>query len=420
MTSLRSSNIRRDARLADFYIFSEAEAVGYARGIKGLFPDTSKLAALEIGNGNLNRVFRISDSESGRSLILKQALPYVKVVGESVPLSLDRVRIESEALRLQREICPDITPNVYACEPDLALIAIEDLSDHIVMRSGLMKRERYPFAGDRIGSSLARMSFFTSDLFLDPQEKKMRAKAFVNPELCAITEDIVLDAPYRRTRMNRFDPRIRDAVERIWTDTELHLEVALLREKFLTAAQAMIHGDLHTDNIFLKHDSMKIIDPEFAFYGPIGYDVGTVIGSLLLNFAGQEGWSADERERQDYRGYLLDTIRDLWSQFERQFRELWNKHTTDRMAKTQGYQDMYVARLLQDAVGFAGAITVCRVHGFIHVADIADIEDPNARERAQRLALKIGAAWIKRNRAARSIEEALEIARETAEEASPG
>jgi len=238
--------------LADYYIFGEAEAIDYARGIKGLFPDTAKLAAIEIGNGNLNRVFRISDAESGKSVILKQALPYVKVVGESVPLSLDRVRIESEALRVQSEICPDVTPSVFACDPDLAVIVIEDLIDHTVMRSGLMKRERYAFAGGRLGSSLARMSFFTSDLGLDPQEKKRRVKAFVNPALCAITEDIVFDAPYRKTRMNRFDPRIRDAVERVWTDTALHLEVALLREKFLTSAQAMIHGDLHTDNIFYQ------------------------------------------------------------------------------------------------------------------------------------------------------------------------
>lgn len=405
--------------MADYYIFSEAEAVKYARGIEGMFTGAAELTSAEIGNGNLNRVFRLSDAESGRCLILKQALPYVKVVGESVPLSLDRIRIENEALRIQDEICPDLTPKVYAFEPDLALIAIEDLSDHVVMRRGLMERERYPSAGGHIGSSLARISFFTSDLGLDPQEKKRRAKAFVNPELCAITEDIVFDAPYRKTRMNRFEPRILDAVERIWTDAELHLEVALLREKFLTTAQAMIHGDLHTDNIFIKQNSMKVIDPEFASYGPIGYDVGTVIGSLLLNFAGQEGWSADARERQDYRSYLLDTVRDLWTQFERRFRELWNKFATDRMAKTRGYQDSYVARLLQDAIGFAGAIMVCRVHGFVHVADIEGIEDPAARERAQRIALKIGAAWIKRNRSARSIEEALEIARETAKEASP-
>ncbi|MFC5529812.1 S-methyl-5-thioribose kinase [Cohnella yongneupensis] len=396
--------------MGNFHILEQAEAVEYARGIEGLFPAGVQLSSREIGNGNLNRVFQITDSASGRGLILKQALPYIKVIGESVPLTLDRVRIESEALRIQRELCPDLTPKVYAYEPDLALIVMEDLSDHVPMRRGLMERGRYPSFGGQIGTFLARTLLFTSDLAMDLQEKKQRVKAFINPELCNITEDLVFDAPYKKSRMNIFEPPIRDAVERIWADTELHLEVALLRESFLTKAQALLHGDLHTDNIFIKPDSMKVIDPEFAYYGPMGFDIGTVIANLLLNYSGQEGWSKDAQERDDYRRYLLDSVRELWSQFELQFRALWNGHPVDRMAKTRGYQDLYVAKLLQDTIGFAGVKMVCRVHGFIHVADIERIEDAVAREQAQRIALKIGAALIKRNRSARSIEEVLQIA----------
>lgn len=395
--------------MGNYHTLNQGEVVEYARGIEGVFPVGAQLKSREIGDGNLNLVFQISDPASGQGLILKQALPYVKVVGESVPLTLDRVRIESEALRIQGELCPDLTPKVFAYEPDLALLVIEDLSDHIIMRRGLMERGYLLFA-EHIGSFLARTLFFTSDLAMDLQEKKLRVKAFINPELCNVTEELIFDAPYKKSRMNIFEPHIRDVVERIWADMELHLEVALLREKFLTKAEALLHGDFHTDNIFIKPDSAKVIDPEFAFYGPMGFDIGTVIANLLLNYSGQEGWSPDAQERTDYRRYLLDTVRDLWTQFELQFRELWNGHAADRMAKTRGYQDLYVARLLQDTIGFAGAVMVCRVHGFIHVADIDHIEDVAARERAQRIALEIGAALIKRNRSARSIEEVLDIA----------
>jgi 5-methylthioribose kinase len=396
--------------MTNYHELTQAEAVEYARGIEDVFPDGAQLKSREISDGNLNHVFHISDPASGRGLILKQVLPYAKVVGEYVPLTLDRARIESEALRIQGELCPDLTPKVYAYEPDLALMVMEDLSDHIILRRGLMERGRYPLFAGHIGSFLARTLFFTSDLAMDLQEKKQRVKAFINPELCNITEDLIFDAPYKKSRMNIFEPHIRDAVERIWADTELHLEVALLREIFLTKAQALLHGDLHSDNIFIKLDSTKVIDPEFAYYGPMGFDIGTVIANLLLNYSGQEGWSTDAQERTDYRRYLLDTVRDLWTQFELQFRKLWNGHAADRMAKTRGYQDLYVARLLQDTIGFAGAKMVCRVHGFIHVADIDHIEDAAARERAQRIALEIGAALIKRNRSARSIEEVLDIA----------
>ncbi|MFC0211350.1 S-methyl-5-thioribose kinase [Paenibacillus chartarius] len=396
--------------MSNYHAFTEAEAIEYARGIEGMFPEGAQLVSREIGDGNLNLVFHISDPVSGRSVILKQAVPYAKVVGESWPLTLDRARIESEALIIQGRLCPDLTPKVYAYEPDLALTVMEDLSDHIIMRRGLMERNRYPLFAGHIGEFLAKTLFFTSDLAMNQQEKKLQVKAFINPELCKITEDLIFDDPYTDSPNNSFDVHLRDAVESIWADTELHLEVALLREKFLTKAQALLHGDLHTGSIFIKPDSTKVIDPEFAYYGPMGFDIGAVIANLLLNYAGQEGWSPSDADRADYRRYLLDTVRDVWTEFETRFRALWNEHAADRMAKTPGYQDLYVAGLLQDTIGFAGAKMVRRIHGLSHVADIDRIEDAAVRERAQRLALAIGTALIKRGRSARSIDEVLDIA----------
>ncbi|KIL41259.1 methylthioribose kinase [Gordoniibacillus kamchatkensis] len=396
--------------MSKYHALTEAEAIEYARGIAGVFPAGAQLQSREIGDGNLNLVFHITDPASGKSLILKQALPYAKVVGESWPLTLDRARIESEALRIEGELCPDLTPKVYAYEPDLALTVMEDLSDHIIMRRGLIEKNRYPrFAAD-IGRFLARTLFFTSDLAMNLQQKKLQVKSFINPDLCKITEDLIFDDPYTDSPNNSIEAHIRDAAEAIWADKELHLEVALLREKFLTKAQALLHGDLHTGSIFIKPDSTKVIDPEFAYYGPMGFDIGAVIANLLLNYAGQEGWSPDAAERADYRRYLLDTVQGVWTEFERNFRALWNEHAADRMARTPGYQDVYVAALLQDTIGFAGCKMVRRVYGLAHVADIDRIEDAAARERAQRLALAIGTALIKRNRSARSFDEVLDIA----------
>ena len=32
-------------------------------------------------------------------------------------------------------------------------------------------------------------------------------------------------------------------------------------------------------------EGTKVIDPEFAFYGPMGYDIGNVIGNLFFAWA---------------------------------------------------------------------------------------------------------------------------------------
>ena len=34
--------------------------------------------------------------------------------------------------------------------------------------------------------------------------------------------------------------------------------------------------------LFCKNDSTKVIDPEFAFYGPMGYDIGNVMANLMF------------------------------------------------------------------------------------------------------------------------------------------
>lgn len=396
--------------MSTYHPLSEAQAIEYARQIPNLFQPGSDLTSHEIGDGNLNLVFRISETATGKSIILKQALPYAKVVGESWPLTLDRARIESEALLIEESLNPDLVPHVYAYDADLALTVMEDLSDHVIMRRGLIERNQYPLFAEHIGRFLANTLFFTSDLGKNQQEKKIQQGRFINPELCKITEDLIFDDPYRDAETNNFEAHIRDAAEQLWADSELHFEVAILRNKFLTSAQALLHGDLHTGSIFIKPDSTKVIDPEFAYYGPMGFDIGAVIANLLLNFAAQEGWSKDSESRVSYRAYLLQTVKDVWTHFETNFRTLWNEHGVDRVFQTPSYQNYFLANLLQDTVGFAGAKMVRRIVGLAHVADIDKIEDAAARERAQRLALAIGTSFIRTHRQVKSIDELIAIA----------
>ncbi|TFE30594.1 S-methyl-5-thioribose kinase [Cohnella luojiensis] len=396
--------------MSNYHPLTEVEAIEIAKTIPGIFDSEGELVSREIGDGNLNLVFHVGQPSTGKSVIVKQALPYAKVVGESWPLTLDRARIESEALKIEGRLAPGLVPEVYHTDNELALTVMEDLSNHVIMRQGLIEGGVYPKFANDISEFMARTLFFTSDLGMNQQEKKLLVHSFANPELCKITEDLIFDHPYTDADTNSFDPHLKEQAEKLWADTELHLEVAILREKFLTHAQALLHGDLHTGSIFITPESTKVIDPEFAYFGPIGFDIGAVLANLLLHFASQENWSADEASRQTRRQYLVQSIREIWVSFERKFRALWNEHGTDRIAKTAGYQDDYMQRLLQDTVGFTGAKMVRRIVGLAHVADIDRIPDPIVREKAQRLALEIGKSLIKRNRQVTSIEQLINIA----------
>ncbi|OAB43216.1 S-methyl-5-thioribose kinase [Paenibacillus glacialis] len=399
--------------MSTYHPFNNEEAIAYVKEIPNFFSQESNLVCREIGDGNLNLVFHISDSNTCTSIIVKQALPYAKVVGESWPLSLDRARIEREALQIQYHLSQGLVPKVYAYDEELALTVMEDLSDHVIMRQGLIAGEKYPLFAEHIGDFLANTLFYTSDLALNPLDKKAQSKKFINPDLCKITEDLIFEDPYHISDNNNYPASIEDEAQSLRENLDLHLEVALLREKFLTQSQALLHGDLHTGSIFVTQASTKVIDPEFAYYGPMGFDIGAIIANLILNYVAQPGWNDTEFAVQEKEAHLLLTVENLWKQFESSFRTLWNTDVQDLMARTPGYQDLYVARILQDTVGFAGCKIIRRIVGLAHVADIDTIVNDELKEAAQRKALAIGKQLILNHRQISSIEDLLRIVQKT-------
>lgn len=389
--------------MSSYHPLTLDEAMQLSQKVLDLFDANSKLTCQEIGDGNLNLVFHITDTNSRNSVIVKQALPYAKIVGESWPLSLDRARIEREVLQEEYRICPGSVPQVYYYDDELALTIMEDLSDHVIMRKGLIEGNHYPLFSKHIGEFMARTLFYTSDLAMDQSLKKEKVKKFVNPDQCKITEDLIFEEPYRISERNNYSPSIEDEAEALRTDSELHLEIAILREKFLTEAQALLHGDLHTGSIFVTSESTKVIDPEFAYYGPMGFDIGAVLANLLLHYVSIPGWITDEAAASARAEELLLMVQNVWTEFESSFCDLWNQDVQDYMARTNGYQEFYITKLLQDSAGFAGSKMIRRIVGLAHVADIDTINNETIREQAERKALSIGKNLVKNHRRITSI-----------------
>jgi 5-methylthioribose kinase len=45
-------------------------------------------------------------------------------------------------------------------------------------------------------------------------------------------------------------------------------------------------------------DSTQVIDPEFAFYGPMGFDIGAFLGNLILAYFAQDGHADQANDRK--------------------------------------------------------------------------------------------------------------------------
>ncbi|PFE05775.1 S-methyl-5-thioribose kinase [Bacillus cereus] len=345
----------------------------------GYFRTDAKLTCHEIGDGNLNYVFRVHDGESG--LIVKQALPYAKVVGESWPLSVRRATIESQALQVFAKYVPEYVPKVYGHDEELAVTVMEDLSAFTITRKGLVEGEEYPLLSQHIGRFLAHVLFYTSDFGLLAEEKRVLDGKFVNPDLCKITEDLVFTDPFGNYETNDYEKELQPVLDELWCDKKLKLQVAQYKYKFLTRKEALIHGDLHTGSIFSSSSETKVIDPEFATFGPLGFDLGQFIANLLLNALARE----DEK-----RDILFYHIEKTWSDFVEVFTKLWLLEGIEPYTKEKQWLAIVLQNIFADAVGFAGCEIIRRTIGLAHVVDLDGIKNKSRRIQAKKQALYLG------------------------------
>ncbi|QHQ19232.1 S-methyl-5-thioribose kinase [Pectobacterium brasiliense] len=373
--------------------FTADDAVEYARQYGGVSQPQTLVAAEEIGDGNLNLVFKIKDEAGVSRVIVKQALPYVRCVGESWPLTLDRARIEAETLLTHARFCPQHTVTVLHHDPELAVMVQEDLSDHRIWRSELVKGADYPQAAAQLGEYLAQTLFHTSDFHQHPHEKKAAVSQFTNPELCLITEDLFFTDPYIDHERNQFDAALTPDVLALRDDRALKLAVAGLKHGFLSRAEALLHGDIHSGSIFVAEGRLKAIDAEFGFYGPIGFDVGTAIGNLLLNYCGLPGLLAP-REAAAGRERRLEDIRTLWQTFSTRFLALSDNESRDPALAESGYAALFLQQVWRDAVGYCGTELIRRTIGLAHVADLDGIQEAEARLACQRHAISLGRTLV--------------------------
>ena len=152
--------------------------------MESVFSKPATLSASEVGDGNLNLVFIVrSDADSAQSAVVKQALPYLRVAGDSWPLTRERMRFETQALLLYNELTPGLVPKVYDHDEEMSLVIMENLDKHEIMRKPLVAGRRFPLFVDHISTFLARSLFFTSDLYLTGVEKKAMQAKFINPHL---------------------------------------------------------------------------------------------------------------------------------------------------------------------------------------------------------------------------------------------
>lgn len=395
-----------------------SRVIEYIKTSTGIFPAGASLEVYEIGGGEddgdgfVNHIYRVWD-ESGKSVILKQAKPYLKLFGEVAPLTTKRNQLESEIIKLRAAITPDYLPEMYHLDPDNNLFIYEDCGRLRIMRFELIKGKHFPKFAKQMGEFLAKSNFYTSEIYLDQIAHKALTCKFMNPEMRIIMETILfLRESFIEGEVDLppGDPSHLAMSDLLWEKRELRVELLKLRGIFMKKSECLVHGDLHTSNIMIDQSEMKIIDMEYPFMGPSSSDTGYLLGNLLYQYIAwfhhQEGSKAS---RKAYRKEILDTIRDLVNEYQRVYCACWDQDAKPMYREYTEYRDDLLKTYLKEVCGFTGCQIVSRVGGIVPLPDFDAIKNPLSRNCARRLSLLIADALIMKREEIESVDDIIAL-----------
>ncbi|MDR3322089.1 MAG: phosphotransferase, partial [Synergistaceae bacterium] len=373
------------------------------------------------GDGYVNHVYRACDC-SGHSVIVKQAKPFLKMLGEGIfPMPVDRNSSEIDIVRIRSVIVPQYVPKLLHFDRENNLFISEDCGRLGIMRFGISRGRRYPRFPMMMGEFIAKCNFYTSEIYLDQRVHKELGRKFTSPFMSLIMEDILflrktlLDDVYREIARSEPEPVHKLASDIFWDRRDVRLELLKLRDIYMKKQECLVHGDLHTSNTMIGDGGMKIIDMEYTHMGPFSSDSGYLLGNLVYTYVTwfyHGEWTEDERAlfREDVLGYIRDTL----AEYARVFTECWERDAKDMFREYPEYLSGVLSVYLKETCGFMGSQICGRVGGYAETFDFDAVTDPVGRNRARAMAMATAYSLIMRRNGINSPDDIVNLIRNSA------
>lgn len=238
-------------------------------------PNDRVIACGKAGEGNMNLTLRIVTNT--QSLILKQARPWVEKY-DHIPAPWDRILYEQGFYQRINSI-PAVAaamPSLIASDAHARVIVLEDLgtaSDFSRVYSGtpLAKSDR-----DALAVYLAALHTETHN-DADPE--------FVNREMRLLNHEHMFVVPLAEDNgldLEPYEPGLSESAELLRSDMAFIDRVQKTGERYLADGPCLLHGDYFPGSWLQTPHGVRIIDPEFCFYGDPEFDLGVCLAHFRL------------------------------------------------------------------------------------------------------------------------------------------
>lgn len=229
------------------------------------------------GEGNMNYTLRVSTP--GRSFILKQARPWVEKYPH-IAAPWERALVEGcfyEVISEDAQLAARM-PKLIGLDPQSHILALEDLGKAQDFTSLYRGAELTDAQLEELATYLSRLHILSGTA--------ERKSAFANRAMRALNHFHIFDFPLQLE--NGFDldaitPGLNEAARSLKLDDDYGSVVKNLGELYLRDDDTLLHGDYFPGSWLQTAQGVRVIDPEFCFYGPPEFDLGVMIAHLYLS-----------------------------------------------------------------------------------------------------------------------------------------
>ncbi len=274
-----------------------ADVAGLGRYLTGrrlLAAGESIVEVSKAGEGNMNCTLRVVTAR--QRLIVKQARPWVERY-QHIGAPWDRSLVEAAYYRAVAA-CPELAdsmPRLMDTDAEAHVLVLEDVGQRGDFTS--------IYAGATLAASdCAALVGYLRRLhgFAVPSHQRC---VFANREMRALNHEHIFELPLRETNglaLDAITPGLQALADTLKRDRSYVSLVRALGERYLADGESLVHGDYFPGSWLRTARGVAVIDPEFCFLGDGEFDVGVMMGHLVL---GGQPQSCVDRLLEDAFGY---------------------------------------------------------------------------------------------------------------------
>ena len=255
----------------------------YLQKNKWLSHEDHILSCTKAGEGNMNYVLRITTNQG--SFIIKQSRGYVEKYPQ---IKAPEKRVLTEAAFYTKiNTLADLKtqmPDILGLDSENNILLLEDLGQ--AKDFNILYQANQTLTENNIDVLVQYLNLLHDNFYkADPDNE------LANIEMRKLNYEHIFNYPFLEE--NGFDlDTIQDGLQTLALkykkDNLLKQKVAHLGTHYMAKGPYLLHGDFYPASWLSTAQGIKIIDPEFCYYGLREFDLGVLIAHLYLSNQSQE------------------------------------------------------------------------------------------------------------------------------------